>query len=143
MKRMMKMALAVLFTVGAMSATAQHKSGSLTIRVDGIATNQGSIIIGIKDAQNNSQKMIGKSVKSDTAGVVVVFEELPLGSHKILMFHDENGNSIIDISETGIPKEGYGVLKSDKDYFQYETEVVIDEKPQTILMTMKYLHVEF
>ena len=37
-----------------------------------------------------------------------VFENIPYGDYSIRLFHDENGNKILDKGLFGLPKEPYG-----------------------------------
>ena len=45
------------------------------------------------------------------------FEDIPSGTYALVVLHDENRNGKLDISWTGIPKEGYGFSNDAKASF--------------------------
>jgi uncharacterized protein (DUF2141 family) len=98
--------LAALMVLSA-SSFAQTK---LTVTIDKIKGDKGSIRIGIFDSEDGFLKkpVDGKVVKVDGAHVTVVFDKLKPGTYAVSAIHDENDNAELDTKALGIPKEGVG-----------------------------------
>jgi len=92
--------------VGA-SSFAQTK---LTVTIDKIKSEKGSIRIGIFDSEDGFLKkpIDGKAVKVEGDHVTVVFDKLKPGTYAVSVIHDENDNKELDTKALGIPKEGVG-----------------------------------
>jgi uncharacterized protein (DUF2141 family) len=89
------------------SSFAQTK---LTVTIDKIKNEKGSIRIGIFDSEDGFLKkpIDGKSVKVAGNHVTVVFDKLKPGTYAVSVIHDENDNAELDTKALGIPKEGVG-----------------------------------
>lgn len=135
MKTIHTMALSILSVIGIMSAKADEKSGSLEVKISGIRSNQGKIMAAVGDYTAAPGKMAGEMIQSDTTGVTIFFRSLPLGTHNLYVFHDENSNFTLDMGETGVPQEGFGA----ENQVQFQTKVVITSEPQTKSLKMFYL----
>jgi len=108
----------ILFTLlillaGAITASAQdnHK---LTINVSDIQIVKGSILVAVCDKDNFLKGNIKRGmalVKEYKATIEIA--DLPAGDYAIMLFHDENGNYQLDMSESGVPLEGVGFSKVD------------------------------
>lgn len=115
-------ALAILgFTTASMSQTTD-----LTITIKGIKGNKGNLMIGVGDLQNP------KSMKGDMARITnetttVQIKEVPKGECTIYVYHDENGNYLLDKDEKGTPKEGCAIKK-----------VVVNQQNNTAEVTLYY-----
>jgi len=98
--------LAACVVLGA-SAFAQTK---LTVTIDKIKNDKGSIRIGIFDSEDGFLKkpVDGKAVKVEGNHVTVVFDKLKPGTYAVSVIHDENDNKELDTKTFGIPKEGVG-----------------------------------
>lgn len=135
MKAIHTLALSILSVIGIMSANADEKSGQLKLKISGIRSNEGKIMAAVGDHKAAFDKMAGEMVQSDTTGVTIVFRSLPLGTHNLYVFHDQNNNFTLDIGENGVPNEGYGA----ENQQHYQTKVVITAEPQTKSLKMFYL----
>jgi uncharacterized protein (DUF2141 family) len=49
--------------------------------------------------------------------VVFSLEGLPEGDYAISVFHDANGNTVLDAGELGIPKESFGFSNNPRSFF--------------------------
>lgn len=127
--------LAVIFAALAVkSALAQNVGAPLTIKISGIQSNQGRVMIGVGDYINAPQNMKGNMIAADTSGVIWVVESLPIGEHKVHVFHDQNSNGKLDMNADGTPAEGVGAGET-----SWQCLAVIGDKPQTINIKMVYL----
>lgn len=92
-------------TFGAGAAAAD-----LTVEVDGVASAQGEVAIGLfTNAEDFPAKFAhGKRVKAEGKAAVVTFSDLPPGRYAVSAYHDTNENKRLDRGLFGIPKEAYG-----------------------------------
>ncbi|WP_052089660.1 DUF2141 domain-containing protein [Porphyromonas canoris] len=100
------LAFALLASFG-ITAHAQYK---LSIRVKGIETESGSIMLAL---YNNSETFLiepfkTKSVPAIGTSQIIELNDLQSGSYAAAIFHDENGNGDLDRGEYGIPLEKFG-----------------------------------
>lgn len=127
--------LAVIFAALAVkSALAQNVGAPLTIKISGIQSNQGRVMIGVGDYINAPQNMKGNMIAADTSGVIWVVESLPIGEHKVHVFHDQNSNGKLDMNADGVPTEGVGKFEA-----SWQPQVTVSDKPQTISIQMVYI----
>lgn len=103
---------AILFLAGVVlqsqGPSIQNIPGScvLTIEVTGLRNGHGAVLFKIVSNGKFVQK--GSAVideKTMTASTVVT---LPKDDYSISVFHDENGNGVLDHNIVGMPTEGYG-----------------------------------
>lgn len=132
--------LAAFLSVGA-SSFAQTK---LTVTIDKIKSEKGSIRIGIFDSEDGFLKkpIDGKAVKVAGDHVTVVFDKLKPGTYAVSVIHDENDNAELDTKALGIPKEGVGFSNNVMGRFgppSYDDASIklVDEKSLSI--DLKYL----
>lgn len=100
------LAFALLASFG-ITAHAQYK---LSIRVKGIETESGSIMLAL---YNNSGTFLIEPFKTTAVPAtgtsqIIELNDLPSGSYAVAVFHDENGNGDLDRGEYGIPLEKFG-----------------------------------
>lgn len=94
----------------------------IRVVVDNVSSQPGEIMVALFDAQDGFPSNAHKAIKlarchaqSDT--VSVTFDKVPPGKYAIALFHDTNGDSILNTTILGIPKEGYGVSNNIKNKF--------------------------
>jgi uncharacterized protein (DUF2141 family) len=92
-----------------MSGLAQHE---LLVEVQGVRSSSGNISVAIYNTAEGFLKF-EKVYKSDSTRAVagqtrVRISDLPEGEYALAVFHDENGNDILDTNWLGIPKEPVG-----------------------------------
>lgn len=90
-------------------ATSQN---TLTIMVEGVASSEGYIAVGLYTDQDDFLKdgkeytgVFAQAVKGTTR---IELPNLPDKTYAISIFHDENGNKEMDTNFLGIPKEPLG-----------------------------------
>ncbi len=91
-----------------------HKSrnGKLVLNVNNIRTDQGIIWVGIYNSKENflikERAIIERyDVTRKSPNQSLVIHALPYGEYAIALFHDENGNGLLDKNFFGIPSEPY------------------------------------
>ncbi len=85
---------------------------SLTIDVVGVASSEGRISVAVYNTSSGFLKF-DAVYRSDSAAAKktstnLVIANLPNGTYALAVFHDKNGNNILDTNWLGIPKEPIG-----------------------------------
>ena len=88
---------------------AQHE---LLVEVQGVRSSSGNISVAVYNQAEGFLKF-GEVYKSDSTRAVagqtrIRITDLPEGEYALAVFHDENGNDILDTNWLGIPKEPVG-----------------------------------
>jgi uncharacterized protein (DUF2141 family) len=90
---------------------ADAQTGTIHVEITGIKASKGLMSIGLyadeKGFPDNGKQYKGKDVEVTGPTVVYTFEDVPLGTYAIAIFHDANSNDKLDKNFFGIPKEGY------------------------------------
>ena len=93
-------------------------TGNLLIDLDNIKTAQGIIWIGIYDSEENymiKERAIVEGVNvTQTGKLQINIPDLQYGTYAIAIFHDINGNGLLDRNLIGIPSEPYAFSKKPK-----------------------------
>jgi uncharacterized protein (DUF2141 family) len=91
---------------------------SLTVNVTGFKKNKGKVIVGVYNNEGNFLKKVvfGKSGSITEKKAQVVFENVPVGTYAVSLFHDENDNNKLDSNFMGIPKEDYATSNDAKGF---------------------------
>ena len=117
----MRIVLAVVLILFAIPASASE----LRITLEGIRSQQGTILIGLYDSLqsfaraielsdeegflNDPDRFAAVALRANAAmQSAVVFTNLDPGQYAIILFHDENGNGKLDSNALGVPTEPYG-----------------------------------
>ena len=104
--------------VTAQNIPAEQKTGDLTITVNGIKNNRGTVRIGLfdsKESYNDKKEMFrGAKIKAENNMATWQVESIPFGEYAIKAFHDEDGDDKIDTNFLGIPTESYGFSNNAK-----------------------------
>jgi uncharacterized protein (DUF2141 family) len=99
----------------------EQMNGSLTVIVEGLKNDKGSIQIGLfssGDSWNGkTEKYKGAiiPIKSDTLKWKV--ENIPFGEYAVKLFHDENDDNKINTNFLGMPSERFGFSNNPAVFF--------------------------
>lgn len=85
-------------------SAASAEPDTLTVRIDGIRSSEGQILIGLVTPEG--EWLQSQTKPAAVEGVAFFFTALPVGEAEIMAFHDENGNYTLDRSDDGEPSEG-------------------------------------
>ncbi len=111
---------------------------TLTIQINGLKTNSGTVMISLLDANQKVVKKISSKVNDKTC--MVNIENLAIGSYAIQYFHDENDNGKMDTGSFGKPVEGYGYSNDARGFFgpaDFEDQVFkINQNQKVTLITV-------
>jgi uncharacterized protein (DUF2141 family) len=105
----MKRFLNLIFILIPVLGIAQNE---LTVDVDGVKSSSGNINIAVYNKAEGFLKFESVFL-SDSAHAIagqtrVKIANLPNGEYALAVFHDQNGNNILDTNWLGIPKEPIG-----------------------------------
>ena len=106
------------FFANAQSATNVTAEGTtITVTVP-VSSADGTIIAALYDV-NTFMKVAplqGVESKIENGVATLTFTNVASGSYGITLFHDKNGNKIMDFEANGMPKEMYGVSNNIMSY---------------------------
>ncbi len=121
--------------------------GDIDVKVTGVSNQKGEIMVALFDSPEgfpqNSVKAI-KLVKSPAqkGDVVMYLKEVPSGKYAIALFHDTNGDAILNTNFMGIPKEGYGVSNNIRNKFSapkfQQASFIHGEGQTTLTISINY-----
>ncbi len=114
----MKKTLTIIaISLASMVCTSQlNAQNKLTVKIDGIETIKGSILISLFNSADTFMKksITGKKIEVTGKTVIISFKDIPNGEYAITLFQDENDNRKLDTGIFGIPKEKYGFSNNAK-----------------------------
>ncbi|MCD8174217.1 MAG: DUF2141 domain-containing protein [Alistipes sp.] len=138
-----------LFMMGSAAASARE-TGGLDIKVDGLRSDDGKVMLAVmredmsrkdwtrfdpRSTEWSSLILYAASESSSTEGTEFHVQGLPEGEKLYLyLFHDENGNGRMDLSEQMLPREGF--VKGDGETIP---SVTITGRDQEVSVTTTYL----
>jgi uncharacterized protein (DUF2141 family) len=109
----------------------------LTVEIEGLKNSKGQILFQLLDENQKELKGMKTEIKNNKC--IIVVSDLQPGKYGFRYFHDENGNSSMDKSMLGIPKEGFGFSNNakvsfgppsfDKWLFDLKSATVMNCKP--------------
>lgn len=107
MKMVAQLLFFLLFTL---TVHTQENGTTIEVKIERISSDDGQLLIGLYDSEENWLKTRKMSVFARIANGTseVVFEKVPEGTYAISLFHDENNNGEMDTNFMGIPKEDTG-----------------------------------
>jgi len=81
----------------------------LTFTVDGVEARGGTLYIGVQtEAEFMKDAGIdGSAIKAPAAGTHSATFDLPVGEYSVSVWHDANDDNVFDMSENGMPAEGW------------------------------------
>jgi uncharacterized protein (DUF2141 family) len=104
------MALAALILVAAFGARPAG-AADLTVFVDDIRNDHGRVYVTLFNSAatwlDGKQSLQDESVPAHPGQISVTFHDVPPGRYGVVVFHDENGNTVMDFDLLGLPTEGF------------------------------------
>jgi uncharacterized protein (DUF2141 family) len=132
----------VSFFVLLMVAAAPAHAGSLTVEISGIGQTTGIIMVALEKSSDDfdrepffTPKYQSRVLPAATKPHQATFE-VPAGTYAIKVFHDTNGNGILDTNFFGVPTEPYGFSNGARPTFGPasfdEAKFTVRESAQTV-----------
>lgn len=91
------------------SATLAKAQNHLTVKVNGMTSNEGYILVDVVDSTNTSVER--SRTKAQTNEVSIILDELPNGVYMVHILQDMDNNYEMTSNMIGLPKEPYGFSK--------------------------------
>ena len=138
MKHLSKTVLAA-----ALLASSAAYAGTLSVKVDGVASGKGEIRVAVCDETTFLKKCaLGAKVPAKAGSSTVEVPNVPEGTWAVMAYHDENGNEKMDRNAMGIPTEGYGfsngaVAKFGPPQFK-QASFAVGAAPASAQITLNY-----
>ena len=85
-------------------------AAELSVEVYGAASAKGGINVALFDAAVDfpGKHAVGIVIPAAVNPGIAVFHDVKPGTYAVAVFHDENGNGVLDKNILGIPLEKYG-----------------------------------
>ena len=111
------MAISALLANAQTDEVATTEGITITVTVP-INSQEGNIIVGLYDENTFMKAAPMQGVEGDIVDglATVTFIDVNPGTYGITLFHDKNGNKIMDFEPNGMPKEMYGVSNNNMSY---------------------------
>ncbi|MBK3515726.1 DUF2141 domain-containing protein [Carboxylicivirga marina] len=113
---------------------------TLTIKINGLKSNEGHILIQISDVNEKAINEVKQTINQHLCTIVI--NDLKPGTYSYKYFHDANDNQELDTNFIGMPKEGFGFSNNAKGTFGppgFEKTVFTLETDTTHICTIEYL----
>ena len=94
-------------------------AANLTINVENIAQDKGTIMLGLFDqvTYNGDGAVNGASIKVEGNSVTAQFEDLEPGEYAVRLYHDINDDGEMNTNPFGMPTEPYAFSNDAKGRF--------------------------
>ncbi len=99
--------LLALLLLGAHTA----RAADLTVNVDAIRNDHGRVYVtlfnGAATWLDDKHTTLDDNIPAHPGRISVTFHDVPPGRYAAVVFHDENGNKVMDYDLLGLPTEGF------------------------------------
>lgn len=130
------------------AVAAELATQSLRVEVRNLRNTRGDVGCGLFASADGFPDTDRKAVQSQHVPIhdktaVCEFVGVKPGTYAVAVFHDENGNGVLDKNLLGMPKEGYGTSNDVRPAmsaptFQPASFVVRADAPTTLIVQMGY-----
>jgi len=111
---------ALLLSLPVLAADAL-RTGDIALVITGFKNAKGMARIQVMDSEqaytNESKALCLIRSRIIDGKVQLTLKGLPYGRYAVAVFHDENGNGVLDKKLMGIPKEAYGTSNNGRGRF--------------------------
>ena len=122
------------------------KGHDIDIKVTGVNNQKGEILVALFDAPEGFPLNATKAIKlakspAHQGDVLVHLPEVPPGKYAIALFHDVNGDAILNTNLLHIPKEGYGVSNNIRNKFsapEFKQAVFMHDSLTSLIISINY-----
>ncbi len=118
--------------------TSNATSGEIVLTIQGFRNEAGVARVALFNSPDGFPNHRGEAVRTAVAKIsggqaVVSFKDIPYGEYALGVIHDENGNDALDMSPSGMPREGVGASNNAAGMFgvpKYQKAVFHLEAPK-------------
>lgn len=93
-------------------ASSPARATELTVLIDNLRSAQGTLMLALFDSEaafgKQSEAIDSQRIAVERSPTSATFRNVPPGRYAIQVYHDENGNGVLDKNMLGMPTERYG-----------------------------------
>jgi uncharacterized protein (DUF2141 family) len=106
---------ALISVAAALACATSAAAAPLTVNIEGIEARGGTFYVGVQTEEQFMQNagVAGEILSAPAAGSKSFTFDLPEGVYSISVWHDINGNAQFDMSEQGMPMDGWSSINAD------------------------------
>jgi uncharacterized protein (DUF2141 family) len=112
---------ALVLAVGAATAASAQSAGRLSVAVDGVRNENGSVRCGLYSSpagfREPGRETRGAVAQIKNGQATCVFHGIPAGTYAVAVFHAEHNEAQIETGLFGKPKQGYGFSNNPSSMF--------------------------
>ena len=85
---------------------------TIKVTVPNITSDDGAVLFALYGSNESFMKrepLDSKSGNIENGTTTITFENILPGTYAIVSLHDKNGNNRMDLNESGMPAEDYGI----------------------------------
>lgn len=109
-----------IFCIGVFSTFPLHaqssapSTGTVTIHVEGLTSNEGKVRAALTTAQNydDDGNVRAAELAIQDKKARWTLEDVPVGTYAVRLYHDEDDDDEIDTNLVGVPQEAFGFSKN-------------------------------
>ena len=105
-EKILKMKISAIFVFLFVFTLSLKSQNTLTINIENLGNNKGSILLELRDENNNFVKGLSEKITYNKCTILI--NDLKPGNYAFKYFHDENENKVLDTNWFGMPTEGFG-----------------------------------
>ncbi len=137
------MRTSILTFVAALAATGVAHAASVEVRVSGVASAKGQIVVSACDKATFLKTCPYNAKAPAAAGAVTVkLPNVPPGKWSFMAFHDEDGDGVMKKTALGLPADGVGLSREPKARFgppKFEDSALdVADAPLSVPVKLKY-----
>jgi uncharacterized protein (DUF2141 family) len=88
-------------------------SSTLTVTISGLGNQQGQVCFSLFSGRqgfpsNGAYAIQASCVSAASTPVIVTFQNLNVGNYAVAVFHDANGDGVLNRNWLGVPTEAFG-----------------------------------
>ena len=137
---------------------ASAAASNLWVTIEGVASSQGTLMIGLYDSEenfhtaiahagkegllNDPSRLVGIAMRAIAGTQSVVFTNLKPGAYAVIVFHDANDSGKLTENWLGVPTEGYGFSNNAEGLMSApsfkDAGVLLGNQDLSIVITLKY-----
>jgi len=93
----------------ATAASAPSGAADLTIKVEGVASADGQVLVALFDSAATFRRKPARAVAAPAAAgtMTIAIRDLAPGDYAFVLYHDSNANNTLDMNPVGIPVEDF------------------------------------
>lgn len=126
--------------------TTPAEQTEIRVTVTGVSKQKGEILAALFLGESGFPGDASKAFRTAKASAQngqaqLLFEKVPAGTYAIALFHDANGDGVLNTNMMGIPKEGYGFSNNAKNLFSgpsYKQAAFKHQHQTHISITVRY-----